>query len=103
MSKRDDLDKEARGEMGVFGALLLGGIAAAGAAGHAVAKSNKKDNLKVQIDNKQAEISSIERQISEEESKFFLIRDASSISSLKQKRNKLVNEKNDLLAQYNKL
>lgn len=100
MSKRDDLDKEARGEMGVFGALLLGGIAAAG---HAVAKSNKKDNLKVQIDNKQAEISSIERQISEEESKFFLIRDDSRISSLKQKRNKLVNEKNDLLAQYNKL
>lgn len=100
MSKRDDLDNEARGEMGVFGALLLGGIAVAG---HAVAKSNKKDNLKVQIDNKQAEISSIERQISEEESKFFLIRDDSRISSLKQKRNKLVNEKNDLLAQYNKL
>lgn len=100
MSKRDDLDNEARGEMGVFGALLVGLGAAAYSS---VRKSNKKDNLKVQIDNKQAEISSIERQISEEESKFFLIRDDSRISSLKQKRNKLVNEKNDLLAQYNKL
>lgn len=100
MSKRDDLDNEARGEVGLFGALALGlGAMAVGA----VSKSKKKDKLKVQIDNKRAEISSVERQISEEEGKFFLVRDDAKISSLKQKKNQLVKENNDLVEQYNKL
>lgn len=100
MSKRDDLDNEARGEMGLLGALLVGGGMLLA---NSINKSNKKDNLKMQIDSKRAEISSVERQISEEEGKFFLVRDDSKISSLKQKRNQLVKENNDLVAQYNKL
>lgn len=100
MSKRDDLDNEARGEMGLFGALIVGGGMLLA---NSINKSNKKDNLKMQIDSKRAEISSVERQISEEEGKFFLVRDDSKISSLKQKRNQLVKENNDLVAQYNKL
>ena len=100
MSKRDDLDNEARGEMGLLGALLVGGGMLLA---NSINKSNKKDNLKMQIDSKRAEISSVERQISEEEGKFFLVRDDSKISSLKQKRNQLVKENNNLVAQYNKL
>lgn len=100
MSKRDDLDKEAKGEKGLFAALLVGtGMLIA----NSMNKSNKKENLKMQIDSKDAEISSVERQISEEEGKFFLFRDDSKISSLKQKRNQLIEEKNNLVAQYKKL
>lgn len=100
MSKRDDLDNEARGEMGLFGALMLGLGAAAISATN---KKDKKDKLKVQIDGIRAEIGNIERQISEEECKFFLLRDDTKISSLKQKRNQLVKENNDLMEQYKKL
>lgn len=100
MSKRDDLDNEVRGEIGLFGALVLG---AGFAVFNAVNKSNEKDKLKIQIDGKYAEISSIERQIGEEEGKFFFVRDDSKISSLKQKRNQLIKENKDLVARYNKL
>lgn len=100
MSKRDDLDNEARGEIGLFGALLLGGGSLIATA---ISKGIKKDKLKVQIDEIRLKISNIERQISEEEGKFFLLRDESKISSLKQKRNQLVEENKDLLNKYNKL
>lgn len=100
MSKRDDLENEAKGEIGLFGALAIG---LGAAVYNSVSKSNKRDKLKMQIDQKRSEISSVERQISEEEGRFFLVRDDAKISSLKQKRQQLIKENNDMVDQYNKL
>lgn len=100
MSKRDDLDKEARGEMGLFGTLLVTGDMLIT---NSISKSNKKNNLKIQIDEKCSKISNIDNQINKEEGRFFLVRDYSKISSLEQKKNRLIKEKNELIAQYKKL
>lgn len=100
MSKRDDLDNDARGVMGLLVTLIIGGGMAFA---NSRKKANKKDSLKMQIDQIRAIISSVERQISEKEGKFFLFRDDSKISALKQKRNQRVEELNDLVDQYNKL
>ena len=83
MSKRDDLDKEAKGEIGVFKAIAscLGAVAA-----YAVHKSIEGGKLRDHID----------RELSEEKGKFFLMRDDSKISSLEQTREQLIAENEDL-------
>lgn len=99
MSKRDDLDNEAIGEMGILGTLVLaGGLFAA----NLINKSNKKDKLKMQIEEKRAEFDRIERQLSEEEGKIFF-KDASKINSLQQRREEVIQEHNKLVEQYEKL
>ena len=93
MSKRDDLDKEAKGEIGVFKAIAscLGAVAA-----YAVHKSIEGGKLRDQIDSNKDEINSIDRELSEEKGKFFLMRDNSKISSLEQTREQLIAENEDL-------
>ena len=89
MSKRDDLDKEAKGEIGVFRAIAscLGFMAA-----YAVHKSIVRD----QIDSNNEEKNSIDGELSAEKEKSFLIRDNSKISSLEQRRDQLIAENEEL-------
>lgn len=93
MSKRDDLDKEAKGEIGVFRAIASClGVAAA----YAVHKSIEGGKLRDQIDSNNEEKNSIDRELSAEKEKPFLIRDNSKISSLEQRRAQLIEENENL-------
>lgn len=96
MSKRDDLDKEAKGEIGVFGmiASCLGVVAAY--AVHRSIESIEDGKVRDQIDSNNEEKNSIDRELSAEKGKPFLIRDNSKISSLEQRIDQLIAENEEL-------
>lgn len=101
MSKRDDLGNEAGGEIGAFGAFgaFLGMLIVR--VGKAYVDHRKKTNLKDQINGKSYQIDNINQQISNEQQKGFFFRDNSKIKSLNQSKNKILNERNDLVNKYN--
>lgn len=100
MSKRDDLENEAKGELGLFGALALG---LGALAIKSVSKNSKRNKLTEEIAEKRDEINDLNNQINEEQGKFFLTRDDSKISALKQKRSRLISEKKSLEAELKEL
>lgn len=88
MSKRDELENEANGEIGAFGALLLGGTMFLA---KSISDSKKKEKINNEIEKKQAEIHRLELEIQEENSKI-IFRNTQKISDLKNRRDKLLSE-----------
>ena len=96
MSKRDELGNEAAGEKGAAIALATTLVLAALKEGKSISKKNK---IKMQIDQNNLEINRLESEINQEERKSFFTRDTGKINALKQKKNQLIKETNDLIAQ----
>lgn len=97
MSKRDDLDKEAKGEIGALGMILLGivGMGVKTLMDKNTETDEQTETIK-QVDRNYEKICHMTKEIDEEIDKPFFKRDNDKISFLKQIRAQLIEENENL-------